>query len=106
MEDLIREFEHNKGHYDIDSTNTINNLIKYNLYKKGMDELIAWFLGTFGFYDAFRNLFTKSDFLQSLKEEYSNFDVDSEILDFAVNETSFNKSLEICFANEFENLSV
>ncbi len=54
MEDIIKEYDQNKGSFDFDTINTIKNVIKYNLYKKDMDELISWFLGSFGFFEAFR----------------------------------------------------
>ena len=106
MEDIIKEHDINKGKIDFETVNTVNNLIKHDLYRLGMDELISWFLGSFGFFDAFRELLSKSEYLTEIKLHYGNFENDADIIEYSVHEDAFNKSLEMCFSNDFENLSV
>ncbi len=76
------------------------------MYDKKLAKLLAWLIGSYGFYDTFRLLVFKHDEFNEELEQYRNFEDNYEIEKWIEEIRNFNETVISCLKNKFDKLAM
>ena len=87
------------------------NVVSYNFYNKSMNKLLAWLIGSYNLYNAFRQnnlyyliriLVKNHDEWQEEIKNFNDFQEDDNIVDYIENDETYTEALLLCLKNKFE----
>ncbi len=84
----------------------MTNIIKFDLYSQELSKLLAWFIGSFQFYNVFRYLVERNHKFDNSKLKYNYFELDEDISDYINNTKHYNKTLVTCLENNLQDLAM
>ncbi len=83
-----------------------SNTIEYELYNVSLVKLLLFFIGSFEFYDIFRDLVSKHDELESVVEKYNYFETDDDVKSYLRYDDNIFEVFKTCFENDLQNLAM
>lgn len=106
IEKIMKEKE--KGlHIDEEEVGTLfKNVIENDLYNPSLVTLLAWFIGSFHFFDSFRNLVAKHSEFNKVKEYYNKFESDYDINCYIENGSNYKDTMIACLENNLQHLAM